>query len=152
MRTRTKIHILTIVILLLLTLSLSAQKNIISVCLQPIDLGIGLKYDRQLKHVGVYVSASDGIYHMLRGTVHNYRIAAGLSTQLSPSIKSNPFISLGFVYHRYFRLDQLLNIEKKTWKQYSFEFGISNKIERFNIGVRYDPIRNESSIDFGYRF
>jgi hypothetical protein len=137
--------------LLFIPFTLQAQ-NVVSVSYSVVDRGWGVKYDRLFDNVGLYVAPEKGTYHLLQGTVSHMKIATGILVKFNPGYEYNPFFSLGFAYHKFWGEDRLWNIEKRTFEPMSLEFGVGNCFNRVNIGFRLDVIKNEGTIDLGYKF
>lgn len=128
-------------LLFFISCNISAQ-NVISVSFQPIDMGMGLRYDREFKTLGVYVSQSLGQYRAEDLYINNHqKTALGITVPLSEGR-----LSIGINRHSYG--DN--NIEdKRVLNPYSAEIGGSTRINKINIGIRIDMIKGEGCIDIG---
>ena len=135
-----KLLLLTIVFIPLI---LSGQKNTIYFIHQPTDMGVGLRYERQITNWGFYVSESRGTYHLDEQVMRNhYKTVAGV-------VRHNPgatMFSAGLSYHHYGD-----PIPKASFPV-SFEFGAAGKIEWFNAGFSFDPIKWEGTFMIGVSF
>lgn len=128
-------------------------KNIISGTYQVIDYGYGIKYDRLISNYSIYGVISKGNYNLLAGSsVSHFKAAIGIGAKINPSYKTNPYFSMGIAFHEFWGVDKISNVSKKVFSPFSVEFGVSNNIWRFNIGVRYDVFKNEAAFDIGYKF
>ena len=147
---------LTTLLLLLICLTLSAQerplryRNITGGTFQFIDLGYGLNYTRLISNYGIYGVVSNGKYYLIGGYhVEHFKLAAGVSAKLNPSYKNNPYFSFGVAYHHFKGVPIIHNLAKKAFNPFSAEFGVSEYINRVNVGVRYDVFKNEAALDIG---
>lgn len=143
---------LIIFCLLFVAINLQAQ-NTVSLTFQPIDRGIGLKYDHYFESwtncdggVGLYVSTARGNYRLDRDYIKGHtRIAGGVSTPLQFAR-----ISAGLVYHRFGEMNG--DFSDRVTDPVSFELGVSVRSRLFCLGLRYDFLKNESCIDIGINF
>lgn len=131
-------------LLFFISCNISAQ-NVISVSFQPIDMGMGLRYDREFRNFGLYISQAKGDFRADEIYLNDHiKTSLGVTLPLSDGN-----ISLGVSHHLYGKN----NIEdKRVLCPYSFEFGGSSRIGRINTGVRFDFIKGESVFDLGYAF
>jgi hypothetical protein len=136
-----------IYLLLFISLNCAAQHNIISTTYQILDNGFGMRYDRLINNSGIYVSVVKGNYNLSSGSVSHFKSAVGVSRKLNPRIEANPYISIGIAYNRYW--GEAEGISDKAFKPVSIELGINKNIRWLNIGVRYDPLKKEATIDLG---
>lgn len=130
--------------------SLKAQ-NVVYVSLQPTDLGIGLRYDRQINEFGVYVSFSKGEYKLYNEGYIKDHIKASIGAMVY-STQHSSFITMGINYHHYGKhyLPSLYGIN--TLSPVSIELGVGTFLNRFTVALRMDIIKWESSLDFGFKF
>jgi len=156
-------RIVAIVILLILSsLALSAQKlykpNTIYLVLQPVDYGIGIRYDRMFNPFwGSYIALSHGNYKLETGEIikNHYKVVSGVLLYLRPSHRFyQTYLGVGLSYNEYSGLYNIPPTAPNSMlDQWSFELSCHARLARkFNIGVRVDPIKWDSSIDFGISF
>lgn len=127
-----------ILFLFLICTFLQAQ-NTISLILQPIDLGLGLRYDHQIRDISIYTSVSKGHYK----DVKHIKTSLGVSHCL----KTGPYISIAATYHNYTNKSDVL--PEKVYNPISFDFGSGFKFKRVMIGFIYDPLKREGGLNFG---
>jgi len=135
----------------------SQYKNNLYVSLQPGDLGVGIRYDRSINDLGVYGSGSWGNYTLMNGEYINdhIRFAVGgffyLREQTNEYIHTK--ITLGAVYHIYGDRNYSHGIiNEDVFFPLSAELGIGTYIKRFACALRFDIIKFEGIIDFGFNF
>jgi hypothetical protein len=132
-------------ILLLIGLNCSAQKNTLYGSWQPVDMGYGVRYDRMLKDVGLYASASKGEYNFKEGYIKDhYKVSTGAMIY-----NKNGFLSAGYNYHWY---GEHRGVDENILYPVSFEVGVGSVFDRWSVALRIDPVKWDSSIDFGLRF
>lgn len=145
---------LFIIFLLILSLQSMAQKrNTISICLQPNDLGYGLRYDRMFKGFGLYGSLTHGSYKTyLLKIEHHVKASAGIVVYSSTELlaRANTFLSLGGCYNIY--KGDIAYFEKKVIRPLAVEIGAGFSISWFSIAFRYELVKSNSSIDIGIKF
>jgi hypothetical protein len=157
--------IIPISLLLIIALNINAQKNALYVTFQPIDLGIGIRYDRHINHdMGLYSSLSWGNYKSMQlqdfsnqsfYIKNHYKVAFGMMLYLENKIllyENNIYFSLGVSYHIYGEHEGVMCNENTVFLPLSYEVGVGTKFKRMNISVRYDMIKHESSFDIGFNF
>lgn len=148
--------LILITFLVLLFTSVKSQ-NVIYVSSQPVDLGIGIRYDRQIiSCFGIYTSVSYGNYKFL---VDNYirnhvKFSTGVLKYIN-SGQSNEFgLSIGMSYNLYgdrFITDPAFSTI--ALNKISFDIGIKIKVAGiFYTAMRYDFFKDESVLDFGISF
>lgn len=135
---------LLIICFIIASFSLYAQ-SYISLSYQPVDLGIGLRFDRIFERVGFYVSQSKGNYKFDNCFVNDhYKTSAGGMFKIS-----NGFVSAGLSYNKYGEYKGY--IIKNALKPISFDIGAGVRMQKLIFAIRFDPLKGESSIDFGIR-
>jgi hypothetical protein len=143
-----------IFILFLLPSVLSAQTNTISIVLQPVDLGIGLRYDKKIDNLGLYVSASYGNYSIDENTgIRNHiKSVIGALKYLPGKFNGHPlgYLSAGVSYSYYGNIQGYFS--ERTLQPVSMEFGCGVRFKKAMTGFSYDPIKNESTLAFGINF
>lgn len=155
---------ITILILFFLSLNLSAQiyfedkktipKNTLYLVYQPIDMGIGVRYDRMFTPKwGSYIAFSYGEYRNDKGllTQSNYKAVSGVLLYFNPLCDIiNPYIGVGLNFNGYNMID---NLPANNLYMWSFELSANARISNnWNIGVRCDPIEKVTSLDIGFSF
>ena len=134
-----------LLLILLFPLSLQAQ-NTVSLTIHPVDMGIGIKYDRYIRSAGLYIASAYGNYRLGETYIKDhYRFSGGVSI-----LADNARFSAGIIYHRFGEVNGSFN--DTTLDPVSFELGIHARSNRFNAGLRYDIIKHESCIDIGVNF
>jgi hypothetical protein len=148
----------TILIIIFLTSGICyAQKNALYVTFQPVDFGVGLRYDRKItEDVGIYASGSYGKFRLPHGGYikdHMRAVAGGLF-YLKPYNNSRPSFGVGLIYSYYGeRYITMPDFPDKAFDPISFELSFTTYCyRRFAIGIRFDFLKNESALDFGIRF
>jgi hypothetical protein len=135
------------------------SSNTIYVSVQPVNKGLGIRYDKFFNKFGSYVALSNKNEFKWKDKDSDYyikdhiKLTTGLLYKL-PAFKPEEYqnyIGIGLIYNNYGEtLVPLNSIVLNTW---SFELSTNIKIyDIFNIGIRYDPIKSESTLDFGYSF
>jgi len=152
-------------LLFLAVISINGQKlykpNTLYAVVQPVDFGVGLRYDRMLNShhgiYGVYGSLTYGSFKLETGEEikNHFKFVSGVLLYLEPYNKDfSPYIGVGLSYNIY---DGLYNIPSdfnpNALNQWSFELSCNARLSnKWNLGVRVDPIKWESSIDIGVSF
>jgi len=148
-----------IFVFLLITISFAAYpqyKNNAFVSLQAGDLGIGARYDRSIGDLGIYGSGAWGNYQLVNGGYINdhVRVALGgffyLPEQMNNYIHTK--VTIGAVYHFYGEKDYDGGIDESAFFPLSAEIGIGTYIKRFALAMRFDILKFEGIIDFGFNF
>jgi len=157
------ILIIALILTSLLCTAQTFKHNTIYVAFQPVDLGYGLRYDYRLnKHTGLYGSATHGNYYFENyfdgGYIKNHnKLSIGAIHYLpleNNYPKSESFISLGINYHKYGNISDTSNmINHKALKPVSIDLGVGVAFnEKFTLALRFDFIKNESTLDLGWKF
>jgi len=133
---------------------LSAQfKNETYVCYQPGDMGIGLRYDRDFNHGGLYMSGVRGEYNISDVCYINNHIKIALGGKLLVKSPIRQYLTAGIAYHRYIGvIDELNALDPKGLKPFSFELGACGSSGRFAIALTMDILKWEGCINFGVSF
>lgn len=147
-----------IIILLSISAVIFAQKHTIFATYQPVDFGVGIRYDyiSITKQIGVETSISYGNYNMLGNQyIHDHwKETAGILFSFKGT-DNTPFILGIILSHNSFGK---INVNESTFNgvainEWSADVATGIRIKhRYNISIRYDPIKHESSIDLGYSF
>lgn len=143
-----------ILILLFMPLSLFGQKNTLSIIHQPTDMGLGVRYDRQIKTFGVYTSISHGTYRLGEyETIKNHiKAVIGVSKFIPSSYLDNVthYYSIGLSYHKYG--EKTIKLSERVYNPYSVDLSTGVQIGRFSIGFGMDFIKREGTINCGLIF
>ena len=137
--------LLTIAFVVIST-TLSAQITP-SVCFEPIGLGSGAKVEVQVsRRMGVYTSCTQGKYGMFCERVGFSKYSIGLVAHKRTGV----FFQYGMTYSRCEGAGRDYIFMGKTITP---ELGFGYKYKGgLNIGVRYNPLKIESTFDIGYSF
>lgn len=132
-----------IVLLLFLLITVSSQaQNTIYLILQPCDMGLGLRYDREWNGIGGYVSLAKGEYKLGENYIKNHnRVTAGF-------LYKN--FSLGVVYNEYG--EYVGTYPDRLFDPLSFELGGKAYLKHFAFALRFDFMKCEGSWDIGIKF
>lgn len=139
------------VFLILISLSVSAQTTV-SLSFAPVDLGVGVRIDQQMRDNGVYFSALYGNYAFCECYIKDHvKVSAGMIFT-SPIIKGS-YLTAGICLHRYgrYRLPDLYPYDRVLCPL-SYEVGAGTKLGRINVAFRIDPHKWDSAIDIGFTF
>ena len=146
---------LIILILLFFSLQSFAQTGNIYLSLQPVDFGIGIRFDKKIFSNGFYLSYTRGSYGMGEGFyIHKHqKFTVGLLQYISQDEFPGSAFSIGLCYNTYGNYNAPPNMTDKALDKFSFELGAKTSFtKRLSIGLRYDFYRNESSVDLGINF
>lgn len=143
----------TLMLLLLLPTSLFGQ-NTFSVVYHPTDMGIGLRYDRQIENYGVFSYISKGDYHIneYMEIDNHFKIVIGGLHYLKNVYNGHTktYVSLGLSYHYY--SDIYEGLVKTVYYPISFEAGAGAKFKKTMIGFFFDFVKQEGGINIGINF
>jgi len=110
--------------------------------LSPEDRAIGIRAD--MEHV--YVSMSYGNYYLPYGGYIKDHARTSIGFIYDK-------YSIGMVYHSYGEVYEALPLNKASLKPISVELGARVFVtERFVAALRYDVLRREGTVDFGFCF
>ena len=138
-------------ILVFCSLASQAQNNV-SISYQFIDAGFGLKYERIIKHVGIYAGAAKGSYRFPDSKIRHEKAIIGVSYSFNEPLKSNGFFSAGAVFHRFGEDTTDNRLDPHTFDKTSFEVGFGNRWKYVSAGVRIDIMKREAALDIGFIF
>ena len=147
---------LLILLFILLSLAATAQKrNVVYICLQPNNLGYGLRYDYNFDNVGLYGSITHGAYKFVEGYIKNHtKVSAGMTflNKRQTADHDYNFLSMGASYNIYksVQYDQLYNTA--VFHPVALEIGAGTIIKWFSLAIRYELVKSNVSIDIGIRF
>jgi hypothetical protein len=142
-----------IFLFLFIPIVLQAQ-NTISVTFQPTDLGLGLRYDRMISHIGLYGLVSYGNYSPLRAMLKREHIktSLGLTHYIAPRLIGHPlpFVSMAGSYHYYGA--KVAEFGEKAVTHISLDLGAGVRFKRIMTGFTIDPLKWEGAFNFGINF
>jgi len=146
--------IITIIIFIILSSNLYGQyNNTISLTFLPQDNGIGLRYDRYFDNFGIYYSGSYGNYSGYDIDKQYYEIRDHIKIASGITINADQaYLLAGITYHNYGLMILTDNINKKAFKPFSFEMGISVHMGRIMAGFRMDIFKWEGCYEIGINF
>jgi hypothetical protein len=122
--------------------------NTVYVSFSPVDLGVGLRYDRQFNNTGVYTALSYGNYDFPGGYIDDHvKIALGGISYLN-----NAFFTFGGSYHYYGKHKIPEGMSVRTLKTLSYELGVGNMFGNVQVAFRMDIYKWESMLEIGIKF
>lgn len=141
-----------ILILLFMPMALFGQKNTISLVYQPVDAGIGVRYDRQIKTFGVYTSISHGEYWLseYEKVKNHVKFVIGGEIFRESSYLDNVthYFSIGLSYHKYG--EKTVSLPGRVYYPYSIDLGTGVQMGRFSIGFGADFLKREGTVNIGF--
>ena len=115
---------------------------------QPDDKGFGIGYRTDK----LYAVLSHGEYDLPIGYLEHSKLAFGGVFCPDYSIHSGQsFVTIGLVLHSYNKQSPQ-EFKRIVTYPLSIELGCGAYLERFSLAFRFDLIKNESSIDIGFKF
>lgn len=131
-----------LLILLLFPFCLSAQ--VASLSYQPLDNGLGIKYDQYFGKAGVYISATKGNYKLPDRFINShYKLSSGVNIKTV-----NGYLGVGYCLHKFGATEGEFN--SAAFEPVSFEYSVGVVLDRVIVGVRNDFIRHELTVDIGF--
>ena len=122
--------------------------NTVYVSFSPVDLGVGLRYDRQFKNTGVYTAMSYGNYDFVGGYINDHiKIALGGISYIGTA-----FLTFGGSYHYYGEYKIPTGMSIRTLKSLSYELGVGNVFNNVQVAFRMDVYKYESTLEIGIKF
>lgn len=129
-----------------------SQNHTLYIVFQPLDLGLGLRYDLCFNKIGFYTSVSYGSYYLykMNGLRDHIKLTAGLMILYH---KDFYFIG-GANYHYINAFNPSIDvINSRILDHWSFELGVTSVIfKKIKIGLRTDILKWEPCIDLGLIF
>jgi hypothetical protein len=126
------------------------QPNALYISFQPTDLGLGLRYDYSFHALGIYGSVSYGNWNDFKryDIQHHIKYTVGISLPMPDYMGWHYAFNAGLNYHTFGNIpDRSLNpLFINPW---SFELGLSVKMEHFAIAVRTDILGWLPCVDIG---
>lgn len=122
---------------------------------QPWDHGLGLRGDYHFNHwAGIYGSATYGQWNLYKksGLGQHMKLTAGVFIPYKDYAGGQFDWSVGLNYHKVWGTveeSEVFKDDPQFHNPWSFELGLTCKLERFAIGVRTDILRWEPCIDVG---
>lgn len=155
--------ILIIILLIVPTIVLCSQKlsrpNTIYFVYDFVDNGMGIRYDRIINpNWGSYASFIYSDYTMESEQVIEdyYKLTSGVLINLTPHHRNRQTsVGVGLCYNVYEELynDPPQPLPSSMLDQWSFELSGNIRVaNKFNVGLRIDPIIMNGSIDVGFSF
>lgn len=133
--------------------SLQAQ-NTISVIYHSTDMGLGLRYDRQIQKSGIYIALSKGNYIVGETERINSHIkaVAGYIKYMESKYNNSThvYFSGGLSYHYY--SNQVTWHPKIVYWPLSIDLGTGVKFKRVMTGFIFDFLKREGGVNFGINF
>lgn len=143
-----------IFILLFVPLALFGQKNTISLVYQPVDAGVGIRYDREINRFGIYTTISHGEYRLGEGLkVKNHvKIAVGGLIYIPSTYLDNVthYYSIGLTHHSYG--EKTADLPEKVYYPYSIDLCAGVQLRRISVGFGADFIKREGTVNMGFMF
>lgn len=131
---------------------LKQHPNAIYLAMQPVDFGLGIRYDYHISDLGLYSSVSYGDWGLYRiyNVRHHVKLSTGILMPLEDYNGAHFDVTAAINYHyvQSVMLDDLL-VNPKIFNPWSFELGLSVKLHNFAIAVRTDILRWEPCVDVG---
>lgn len=123
-------------------LAIGQDKTVAYLSFAPGDNGLGLRVDID----GGYMSMSYGNYWLpYGGYIKDH-------TKIALGVIYKDF-TLGVSYHQWGEVNETLPLTKRTLRPMSMELGARvTVIKGFVAALRYDILRGEGTVDFGWRF
>ena len=148
--------LLLILTLVLSSIILSAQNQATYVAFQPVDLGMGIRYDHYFESVGLYGSLSYGNYYLYRmnGLKDHVKLTGGIMIPFGKKTSStiddfHATIGLNRHWVNYSCASYIVR-STSIVEPWSFELGVATNIfKRFTVAFRTDILRWEPCIDIG---
>jgi hypothetical protein len=146
-----------VILFTLFSLVVSSQKrNTIYICFQPNDLGYGLRYDYSFNGIGIYNSVTYGGYQFAQARINNHlKLSSGVMIFNKRKLYTGDYnlLSIGLSYNHYRGTNVWTStFNPKAFKPVSLEIGAGTVVNRFSVAFRYELIKNNVSLDFGYKF
>ena len=118
------------------------------------DFGFGLNYTKYVGHVGAYAGYAHNLKVFTRNRFDNsQKISAGLVVLFFNRITKYPgFLTAGASYNTYSGVIPFYAANKRAMQPYDVQIGGGAILDRVAIGVRYDVIRNDMSVDLKINF
>jgi hypothetical protein len=136
-----------------LSLSSFGQGNSLALSLSPVDMGIGMRYDRYFGDVGAYLAGSYGNYSFWGGHIRDHwKASSGVTLKVTNQTYESYF-SIGLCLHKYGEAVMREEYDtKRVLSPLSYEIGAGACLGRFFAGVRIDLYKWDSAIDIGFKF
>ena len=130
--------------------SLSAQ-NTIYLTAQPTDMGLGVRYDRQIGDLGLYGSLAKGHYKLEDGSYidDHYKVSLGGLAYIPEHFG---FVSFGISYHHYGSYYFYEPRSGNVMTPISCEGGVGTWFGKVSVAFRMDIIKWESMVELGIKF
>lgn len=138
----------------------NAQTGGLALMYWPQDNGLGIRVDKRFffPNNGMYATVAYGNYKLDNGVVikNHVRSSIGYTKYIKSIGHSDIFyntFSAGVNFHAYGKYTHLfIEVPNRTFFPVSLEFGAGAKINNFNCGILFDPIKWEGGIYIGFWF
>lgn len=131
-----------------------AQRKGISLTYEPVNQGLGARFDLAAREYGGYFQASAGSYYTWGRKVINRHIKISFGPVWYLKTKQHSFqntLFAGICGHYYNGVRQ--SFPPLTLSRLSFEFGVESIYRRrFKFGAAYDPVKSEIQPHIGFMF
>lgn len=122
--------------------------NTLYLSFQPTDLGVGIRYDRQITDCGLYYSVSYGNYRFTEGYIDNHvKVAVG-----GLKYTHSSFYSFGVAYHYYGERSLDYDPIPRVFQTFSPEFGVGVTLAKVRVALTMDVVKWESAVNLGWSF
>ena len=135
------------------------KPNTVYLVFQPVNHGIGLRYDRMIKssNYGIYGSLMHKDMKLVNGLIikHHYKLVSGVLLYGDPMFNIfHPYVGVGVSYNAY---DGLYNIPpaipENELSHWSFDVSLNTRIYNIiNAGIIMDPMLETISFNVGFTF
>lgn len=155
-----KIFIVAVLITLLLGICTRTQaqsvygrhSDAVYLSFQPIDLGVGVRYDYHISDVGMYSSMSYGDWRLYRanGLRHHVKMSTGVLLPFRYDHTAHIDFTAGINYH-YLNSVRIegIDINPHMFNPWSFELGFAVKFKKVSIAAATDILRWEPCVYIG---
>lgn len=132
---------------------LQAQSTI-SIVHYPTDMGLGIRYDRQIQMSGFYVAMSKGEYRIseTKRIDNHIKTVIGYVKYLESQYNdfTDTYFSAGMAYHYY--SNRLIEQPQKVYYPLSVDLGCGVKFKKVMMGLCFDFLKWEGGVNFGINF
>jgi hypothetical protein len=128
--------------------------NVVYLSFYPQDLGLGIRYDRKINNFGIYNSIAYGRGNeFFKGRI-KYNCGGLIYTKRNVDNDIQFYYGAGLSVSKYFKDERVIqDLPNAATRPISFELTGSTFIKsKFAIGVRYDVLKKEGTMDFGICF
>jgi len=143
------------VLLFLASLQATGQRNTLWLTHNPTDMALGLRYDRQISDLGLYIGGSYGNYRIdaFQRIDDHVKLSAGAIRYVPGTMNRTTLLySIGLSYHHYGNTQYFDDLNRKVLFPLSVDLGAGARIKWFNAGFTMDFIKREGGFLFGVTF